>query len=1057
MADTAPAVPLTDNVNPNGTDVIPPPDPVNDKIFEKTQPIPNAFVTAFQTGFVNPLAAAYTAGKNALQGGPLGEDTLNSLRDAGMLNDYMNGENDFMKNVSEAILRPAAVGLDAALRLSNAVTTEPLAAAGQVITQEPARRAADHAQDFANYLYMASGLNEAGIPEAHAADMQSPLAEKKAIPPSVTLAKEEVTGPMQPHEPVQKENPALDESGNLNLKYINTSDDAKEVLAQTAQAYAETNGTVVPHIKSTEQAEQFFQDAMKSTGDGVPEVLADHLVADPVNRQIAGAARRYVQQAAQDFLDARNVGDEAASEAFGRLEQAQGIRHEITAETGRTLEFHKEVIGGPEGENLEKLAEKLQGMTPEEARHATAGLDTPQQVAKFVSDLKKPNAADMGLFFMMNNLLSGPITHAAYAASWAVQSLIRIGVETPMAAAVGKIQELSGKILKPEEVSSLTKEREQLLDRLNEAESKQGRPLKASDAGIMRNRVEAINQKMKWARTVTIGEAHARAYGMGEGSLEALRAFGRTIKTGNIQLLPGEVDKAKKVFQEKYEDAIKSGRSPVQARKDAQGAYNELVADYRNPFYARAEFIQNPAAKAFVKGVGTFIGAPFRVAGAIHTLQKFGSFYESRNALAFRHASSEGLKANELGDRIAKLKVNPSPEMLAQTVEEAQYSALIETSGKTGRALQYLANSTPYMRLILPFTKIPTNMLAQKFLERTPIGLAPFSPFWKQAKGDEGAAAQATAIGRMAAGTLLLSAGAWMRAQGYTTGEGPKKKEDRDYMQLIGVPPYSVRINGQYHPMRLFGVAGGALAIGADVHDVFDENDKKEGFDWSGAVEGAIYHLGNNFLEENALGSLAEIIDATREGGKRGEGFVSRMTASYAVPYSTFLNQTSKLFDDYKRQTSSTSFWEATKEKIQSRTPFLSSYLTPDVDVLGRPMRRQGDYEEMLKDPLIQEMSRLEYHPGRVEPRLGKENLTHEQFFDYQTKAGQTFAFRARQSISDPNWMNMNSDAQKKVLGRDMNIGRNCAKAYMMMKYPEITTKISKKNLALCGSDDSEE
>lgn len=1053
---TPPSVPMANADDKGGWSSMTP-DPVNDKIFAKTQPNANAFLSVLQSDFVKPAEAAGIAAKNALTAdGPIGDSMIEGMRKAGVLNDYMNGEDKFIKDINEAILRPAAVALDASLRVSNAVVTAGLAGIGEVVTGDKPEKTADNAQDFANALYLYSGLNEEGVVEAATTEKaqskppEMPAEGPPAVTPNTRTMAEDA--PPQLSVPVPKENLAVDESGNLNLKYINTSDDAREVLAQTAQAYADKNGTVVPRIQSTEQADEFFKNAMQQTSEGVPDAIADHMVGDPVNRMLLGTARRYTVQAADDYLKARDSGDEeAAREAFGRLQNATGIRHEVSAEAGRTLEFHKEIIGGEGGEDLEKLAEKLKGMTADEAFHATAGLDTPQQIAQYVRDTQKPTWPEMGLFYVMNNLLSGPITHAAYAASWGVQSLIRVGLETPIAAGIGKLQELSGKILKPEEVKALTEERTNLMDRLNEATSTQGRKLPAAMALPMQNRIQYIEKKLKWASTVTLGETHARAYGLAEGSLEAIRAMGRTLKSGSNQLLPGEIDKAKEVFKEKYDAAIKKGASTNEAKKVGQDAYNELTMNMSNPIIERAESIENPAVKAFVKGLGWTIGIPFRAAGSIHTFQKFASYYESRNALAFRQALAEGLKGDELGNRIAKLKADMPSDMQMKAVEEAQYSALIETSGPVGRKVQELANATPAMRFIIPFSKIPTNLIAQKFLERSPIGL--FTPsFWKKTLGNEDAAAQANAIGKMVSGTTLMMAGAWLTANGYNNGEDPEKREDRQFNYLTGRPGYSIRIDDINIPHRMFGVSGGALSLGADAYNIYQEGKLKD--EDALAIFGAAAHyLGNDALEENALTSLSNTIDAVRDKENYGKYYVKNLIASFFIPGSTFQNQVTHKIDPFVRQSTSKDFYESFKELVQARTIGASTSLVPDVDILGRPMQRTGDYDQAMNDPLIQEMQRLEYHPGRVEPRLGNVALTHEQFFDYQTKAGQVFAYKARQDIASPDWMKLDSQTQFKTLHHDLKIGRECARSYMAMTYPEITLKSVKKNLDVCKTD----
>ena len=71
---------------------------VNDKLFQPTPPgrIMSVVYQAFGTD--QPLG--------------LSDETTQHLRDTGMFNDFSKGQNDFIKNFNEAVMRPAAVAIN---------------------------------------------------------------------------------------------------------------------------------------------------------------------------------------------------------------------------------------------------------------------------------------------------------------------------------------------------------------------------------------------------------------------------------------------------------------------------------------------------------------------------------------------------------------------------------------------------------------------------------------------------------------------------------------------------------------------------------------------------------------------------------------------------------------------------------------------------------------------------------------------------------------------------------------------------------------------------------
>lgn len=1058
-------------------------DPVNTAAFQQT-PAGKALDASQGNWFTRPFSAAGIAVKDSFtDGGSLGlsQESVKKLQDVGVLEDYKSNYLSIRKAVTGALLMPAAAAGDALMRTINAGITGTTALAGGIVNEaegaaglgrENPEAVAKDAQDFANYLYITSGISETGAPIARAASAIPTMKDVQALPaitkdgeiaaPAVKAAEEGKVAELPP-APVIKApvaNPMLDEdSGNLNLKYITGTDDAKSMLARTAQAYADESGVTITHAQTVEESQVVLDQAMTETADGVPESLANYMRGDPVNRPLLYAARQLTVQATQDAIKAVKqavaTGDPAdvaaALKADDRMMAMTGARHEVSAEAGRVLESHK-ITMGEDGADLESAADKMAGMSQEERIRLMSTFDSPEAIAKFARDVKKPTWGEMGIFYVINNYLSGPITHMAYAASWAAQTVIRAGLETPVASAIGRIQRAAGVTLEPAEVKALQVERESVTAKIAAADSGKVR-MTAKDSLAATSRLKEINTKLNNGVTVMPGEAAARFYGIGEGALDSLRAAGRALRTGNIQMLPGEMAAAKQAAKEAVDAAIKEGKSTQDAQKAGETAYNKAAIYSNNPILDRADFIKNPVAKALTQAAGLVMGVPTRVIAGIHSLQKFSGYAESSNALAYRQAASEGLtSAEDIGARIAQIKSDMSPAMIKQSAEEAKYAALMGKPGKFGQAVENLAHVNGWTRMVVPFSRVVTNLANQKFLERTPAGLLS-EKIRGDLMGSNGAAAQANTMAKMITGSTLLAGGAWLASQGINNGQAPDNPNERARAYMAGTPPYTVRIGDVNIPHRMFGVAAGSLSLGADVHSIFQT---ARGDDDTWAIMGNAFHvLGNDMLQENALKGAADLYDAIRNRDQNAaKVYVLNALTAAATPYSVGMSQVTRALDPVMRSTMGNDFWDRFKKTEEAHIPWESGSLLPQVDIFGRPMQRGGDYQAMLRDPVMQNLTRLNIFPAKASTRILNVKLNDQQYYDYATKAGSLFYHNAGAMVNDPNWPKYDTGTQVEMIHQAQKDARADARQYMCMAYPTISKSCAKYSNDLVKDDE---
>lgn len=999
-------------------------DPVQDKLFQQTkagQTLTNADKYAGAGWLTKPADAMFKAYSD-LGSGELGlsDETQQKLRDAGIFNDYAKGEHNWYRSVSEAVLKPAAVAGDALLTGAYAATGALSAGAFGLMNKveeafggakESSDTLANQAEDFNNFLYIQSGFAADGTPMTLNKKPKGAASTAEAGP---AMKAENATPTI--NVPIKSEAPLTDAAGNINLDYINTTQDAKNVIRQVAEdnggkdAFMDQRRGTISHDQTIAEGQKIID----QSANGVPEWIETWPVGRAPNAAESTAARTLLAQSATNVVQmaktALETGTEEDKTAWqSALDKNVVIQRSVAgmaAEAGRGLNaFGIVVPGGEEAEAIEVLQKS--GLKPDELMGVYGGMDSAQQAVKLMEDAKKPTFGDAALFYIMNNYLSGPITHAAYAASYFTSTILRAGVETPIAALVGKIQNWAGRTVTSSELGALKKEHANITKAITDAESNKG-AMTVGDRELLKDRLDQINGLFQKHETVMPGEVGARFYGLGEGALDAVKATWKALKSGQIGKLPGE--------------------------KNATAWINN------NPIVRIGKDIKNPILSKVIQGGGQVVGVPTRIVGAIHTFQKVLSYSESLNALAYRQAALEGLEGSELGARIAEIKNNPSPEIMEAATQEGKYAALMGEPGKAGKAFEEWTRSNNYTRVIVPFTRVMNNINSQAFLERSPLGA-----FSAKVRGDilgkNGNAAQATAIGKMATGTIILAGAATLAAQGYVTGEAPDDPKERNFNYLSGNPPYSVRIGEVSLPLRFFGIPGRVMAIGADLHDVHQVYQDED--DSVAAISAAAHAIGNDVLSESGFRGIAELYQAVKDE-RFSQYWLPNAIASAAVPFSVGQGQINRfMLDPEMRQA------HGLIDAMKAKSIGFSQTLTPKIDIFGNPLKRSGDHSWADHDPVMQALKAAESFPHDVGNRLANTKLNDQQLADYATTAGKLFYTDMSRRVAEPGWIKLDQEAQGEIIQGSAKAARAQARCYMAVRYPELTIKSCKQKLDL--------
>jgi hypothetical protein len=287
----------------------------------------------------------------------------------------------------------------------------------------------------------------------------------------------------------------IDKAGNIRLDKFEQPDDVDDVIREAARRnnnFLTERRNVISDGEALDLSDALGRD---------PAFLDRKKIGDAYNEEEIVVAKTLLNQSAvavrNAMADVRGPGDLPAlrklAEVVARHEMIQGKVAGATAEWGRAGRALRRIIEGDD--DAAALNALLKAETGRElyqlAQMAKYGatLTTPARVSRFIFETSNGKLKRAVVFYYINALISGPITHARYAAGNALTALWSPLVKTPIAAGLSA----------------------------------------AANAVGMESR-----------ERVYLGEAGAELYGLLKGSREGWKAGVEGWQTGNTPALPGE-------------------------------------------------------------------------------------------------------------------------------------------------------------------------------------------------------------------------------------------------------------------------------------------------------------------------------------------------------------------------------------------------------------------------------------------------------------------------------------------------------------------------------------
>lgn len=539
--------------------------------------------------------------------------------------------------------------------------------------------------------------------------------------------------------------------------------------------------------------------------------------------------------------------------------------------------------------------------------------------------------------------------------------------------------------------------------------------------------------------SVQSGEALSQWHGMTEGYKDAFRFAAKSARTGQSGFGIGKLELPR-------EGAISS------------------------------EAFKMSSESALGRGVdllGSVVRTPGRALTAEDEFFKTIGYRMELHAQALRQAAGEvnagKLAESQLKTRIAEIIANPPENIRMTAVDSAMYQTFTNAPGKLAQSIGRLTSHYPALKVILPFTRTPANILNFTF-ERTPI--APLMSSFR-ANISAGGARRDLALAQAALGTGAMMTFADLTMNGHVSGRGPVDKGVKQAMAREGWQPYSVKLGDRWFSYNRLDPIGSLIGLSADVVETFmnAQHDALDDVDTEKLAVASSLAFAGNLTNKTYLSGLSSIIEALNDPQRSADSWAQRLAGSI-VPAG--VAQIERLEDPVVREVYSM------MDAIRARTPGLSDELPARLDLWGEPVSTESGlgkpfdalspvYSRGSKnEPIDQELLRLEANVTMPPRRTSFKGATID--LSQYPKAYARYIQLAGNELKHPAWKLGAKDLLNKVVsdkhplsavyrlrtdgpdgGKDvfirstMNDYREMARAQLLKEFPDLAAEVKNK------------
>lgn len=436
---------------------------------------------------------------------------------------------------------------------------------------------------------------------------------------------------------------------------------------------------------------------------------------------------------------------------------------------------------------------------------------------------------------------------------------------------------------------------------------------------------------------------------------------------------------------------------------------------------------------------GKQVRIPGRLLQAEDEFFKAIGYRQEIGALSMRKALSENLSGKPLAERVADLKANPTEEMVAAARNAAAKQTFTNPLGEAGQALTTMTRELPALRVVMPFVRTPLNVV--KFAaERSPL-----APLFREVRanlaGEHGAVARDHQIARIALGSSVSAAAAYMAAEGLITGGGPAEPQRRALMRADGWQPYSVKIGDTHYSFSRLDPMGMLMGVAADFAELSKAMKQDEKANIAALMMGSV---SRNLVSKTWLQGPSDLIEAVQDPQRYGPRYIQRLIGT-VVP--TGVAQLAKVDDPYLREARNI------LDTIRSRIPGERDKLFIRRDAFGDPIVGEGAVGADLLSPIYQstarndaaiaELLRLKVYPGRLSRKLQGVELSDAEYDQYSQAAGNLMKQSLDTVVALPEWAKAPDDAKEDLMREVIRKTRDVARTTLIAQSPDLALRIA--------------
>ena len=340
------------------------------------------------------------------------------------------------------------------------------------------------------------------------------------------------------------------------------------------------------------------------------------------------------------------------------------------------------------------------------------------------------------------------------------------------------------------------------------------------------------------------------------------------------------------------------------------------------------------------RGIDT-LGAAVNVPGRM--LQAEDEFFKTVGYRMELHAQAHRLVRKELQDgtlqradinkRIAEILEDPPESIRMEAAWTAAYQTFTNEPGPFTRVIQEASKTVPALRLVLPFTNTPGNILKYTF-ERTP--LAPLTARFRNAMAKGGADAD-LAMSRLTLGSLGLMYAMDLALKGQITGSGPAENfSEMQNWRRQGNQPYSLKLGDKQYAYNRMDPLGYHLGLAADLGEyVLNESqpDENTGAEIQEAFAASVFAVAENITSKSYLQGLSMLLEAVEDPRRFAPRYLERFSTSF-IPAA--VRQTTTGLDPVLRHP------HDIVSSLKSKLPYYSEDIPPRRDLWGREISFQS-------------------------------------------------------------------------------------------------------------------